>query len=234
MRKLGFVLFVVMMLSMLMGCSEGDGNANENASSPSATSSINETPQRSMSPSPSPELPTQENAQEQEATPTTPAASSPEASESPKDQNVSEPEPSQSASPSTKPAVKPSAEPTPVTPVADTVSISIVGNADWGTVLAEEKIELSKEDTPSDVLIRAAKAHRLSYDIRGSGALTYIEGIDGLYEFDDGPTSGWKFRVNGEVASVGAGVYELKPGDRLEWFYGYEDSESEEVKESAS
>ena len=69
------------------------------------------------------------------------------------------------------------------------------------------------------MLKRVAKAHRLAYEIRGSGAMTYIEGIDGLYEFDNGPTSGWKFRVNGVVPDIGAGVYELKPGDRLEWLY---------------
>jgi hypothetical protein len=112
--------------------------------------------------------------------------------------------------------------------------LSIIGNEEWGVVLAAEEIVLSKGDKPVDVLIRAAKAHRLAYEIRGSGALTYIEGIDGLYEFENGPTSGWKFRVNGKVASIGAGAYELKSGDRLEWFYGSDDNTAGEAKENAS
>lgn len=119
-------------------------------------------------------------------------------------------------------------------PVADNVTLSIEGNAEWGTIMAAESFDISQGDTPASVLKRAAKKHRLSYGIKGSGAMTYVEGIDGLFEFDDGPTSGWKFKVNGVVADIGAGAYKLKAGDRVEWYYVSEDDAAQEKKESAS
>lgn len=83
----------------------------------------------------------------------------------------------------------------------------------------------------AELLIRTLKARKLAYETRGRGALFYVAGIDGLFEFDDGPTSGWKYRVNGKVESVGAGVYEPKPGDAIEWFYVSEDEEAEQAGE---
>ncbi|MBW5448662.1 DUF4430 domain-containing protein [Cohnella sp. CFH 77786] len=130
-----------------------------------------------------------------------------------------------------KPAVT---SPSPTTKTPQTASISIMGNAEWGTVLKPEEVELRKNDTVADLLIRTLKAHRLAYDSRGSGAMFYVAGIDGLFEFDDGPTSGWKYKVNGKEASVGAGAYKLEPGDRVEWFYASQDEDSDQAgKEQA-
>ncbi|WP_052476417.1 DUF4430 domain-containing protein [Cohnella kolymensis] len=92
---------------------------------------------------------------------------------------------------------------------------------------------VTQGDTAASVLKRTAKAHRLAFETTGSGELTYVKGIDGLYEFDDGPTSGWKYRINGKVLDIGAGSYKLKPGDRLEWFYASEDEAAKEDKESS-
>lgn len=90
-------------------------------------------------------------------------------------------------------------------------------------MLKATSVELRKGDTVVDVLKRGAKARKLAYEIRGSGAMSYVAGIDGLFEFDDGPTSGWKFKVNGKVADVGAGAYKLEAGDRVDWYYVEED-----------
>ena len=49
--------------------------------------------------------------------------------------------------------------------------------------------------------------------------MAYIAGINYLYEFDFGELSGWTYRVNGEVPSVGCDKYELKDGDKVEWIY---------------
>jgi hypothetical protein len=96
--------------------------------------------------------------------------------------------------------------------------------------VAAEPIALQKNDTVADVLIRTLKAHKLAFEKRGSGAMLYVVGIDGLYELDDGPTSGWKYRVNGKYVDVGAGSYEPKPGDKIEWYYGVE----EELKDKGT
>jgi len=47
----------------------------------------------------------------------------------------------------------------------------------------------------------------------------YVAAVDGLREKQYGPTSGWCYRVNGEVPLVGAADYRLRPGDAVVWFY---------------
>ncbi|WP_123042747.1 DUF4430 domain-containing protein [Cohnella candidum] len=141
------------------------------------------------------------------------------------------------AAPSPSTPAKP-AEPSPPAKdagkeTAQTVTISVVGNAEWGSVLDPQQVKLQKNDTVADLLIRTLKAHKLAYDTSGSGAMFYVAGIDGLFEFDDGPTSGWKYKVNGKVLDVGAGSYKPKPGDRVEWFYTSSDKQAEESKEQA-
>lgn len=47
----------------------------------------------------------------------------------------------------------------------------------------------------------------------------YVEDIHQIYEKDGGGTSGWTYRVNGELPNVGASAYTVSPGDRIEWIY---------------
>jgi len=53
----------------------------------------------------------------------------------------------------------------------------------------------------------------------GMGSLIYVQGISNLFEFDDGPESGWIYAVNGEFQGVGCGSYVLKDRDYVEWCY---------------
>lgn len=48
---------------------------------------------------------------------------------------------------------------------------------------------------------------------------TYIQGIGGLNEKDCGGSSGWTYRVNGELITKPASSYILKNGDVVEWRY---------------
>lgn len=114
-------------------------------------------------------------------------------------------------------------------PKADAVTISVFGNEEWGTVLESESVKWKDGDTVADLLIRALKSRKLAYETRGSGALFYVTGIDGLFEFDDGPTSGWKYRVNGEVIGRSAGAFKAQPGDRITWFYAPDDEDVGEI-----
>mgnify|MGYP001343525890 CR=1 FL=1 len=100
-----------------------------------------------------------------------------------------------------------------------TVTLSIVGSADYGEILPPTETELLEGDTVADVLLRLARANRISVDTRGAGPLLYVEGIAGLYEFDEGPGSGWIYLVNGVEYLKSAGTYRLMPGDRVEWRY---------------
>ncbi|MED4017673.1 DUF4430 domain-containing protein [Sutcliffiella cohnii] len=47
----------------------------------------------------------------------------------------------------------------------------------------------------------------------------YIAGVNNVYEFDYGFTSGWMYKVNGVSPSVGVGTYELSNNDIVELYY---------------
>ncbi|MFC5470456.1 DUF4430 domain-containing protein [Cohnella suwonensis] len=217
----GLILTLVVLV-VIAGCS-ADGNGG----TASASSAI-----QTEAPTPSAEPSAPAPSSSATATATMGGSS---AEASPSGEVSPAPSPSASANPSNpSPSPKPGQDerPSDAAPATEAITISIEGNAEWGTILKAESVILSKGETPASVLKRAAKAHRLAFGIRGSGAMTYVEGIDGLFEFDDGPTSGWKYRVNGIVADIGAGAYKLEAGDRLEWYYVSEDAEAQEGKES--
>jgi len=48
---------------------------------------------------------------------------------------------------------------------------------------------------------------------------SYISEINGLSEFDNGPYSGWMYKINSELAMEGYTTLVLSPGDSVEWFY---------------
>lgn len=104
-------------------------------------------------------------------------------------------------------------------PKKETVSISIKGDSGHGTVLSAVEVELAEGDSVLDVLKKITKEKRIQLDYSGAGGAAYIEGIDNLYEFDRGPTSGWMFKVNGVFAKKSAGAVNVKNGDRIEWVY---------------
>lgn len=66
-------------------------------------------------------------------------------------------------------------------------------------------------DTAYSILVRSGASV--------SGSSSYVKGINGLYEFDKGPGSGWVYSVNGYSPSVGAGSYSVKAGDSISWNY---------------
>lgn len=214
--------FAVLLLALMLLAVAGCGGTKDNDVAPSGAAQTEPASaggaSEAVSPSPSEPVPS--------------VSAEPEAGEPTPQASASSSAPAVAESPSPVVTPKPSPSPTPSKPeesatekpAASEIVFSIIGNQEWGTIVDGEQVQLKDGDTASSVLKRVAKAHRLAYEIRGSGAMTYVEGIDGLYEFDDGPTSGWKYRVNGAVPDVGAGAYQLKPGDRLEWYYVTEDA----------
>lgn len=97
---------------------------------------------------------------------------------------------------------------------ATTVTFSIVG-PDKHVILAATKVPIKDGDTVFDVL----KQSGVQYEKTGSGATTYIQGIEDYYEFDYGPTSGWVFKQNGASLTKSVGITKVKDGDRIECFY---------------
>lgn len=103
-----------------------------------------------------------------------------------------------------------------------TVSISIIGDEQKGIILESISVDWQDGDSVLDVLKQVTKSNRIPLEYRGSGILSYVEGIANLYEFDQGAGSGWLFKVNGQFADKSAGAVKLSKGDVVEWIYSIE------------
>ena len=102
------------------------------------------------------------------------------------------------------------------TPVKQTVSIKVIG---INTTMMQGNIEVNSSSTAYSVLRELAKQNGKSISTKGFGSTVYVSGIDGLKEFDHGPSSGWMYKVNGTPPNTGAGAYRLKAGDQVIWYY---------------
>lgn len=98
-------------------------------------------------------------------------------------------------------------------------ALSIVGETSHGTILTEAVYEFAEGDTVIDLLKRVTRELKIHMEFRGRGAMAYVEGIDNLYEFDQGAQSGWIYRVNGKIQNKSAGSYALSDGDIIKWEY---------------
>lgn len=102
------------------------------------------------------------------------------------------------------------------TPVKQTVSIKVIG---INTTMMQGNIEVNSSSTAYSVLRELAKQNGKSISTKGFGSTVYVSGIDGLKEFDHGPSSGWMYKVNGTPPNIGAGAYRLKAGNQVIWYY---------------
>lgn len=101
-------------------------------------------------------------------------------------------------------------------PVKQTVSITVIG---INTTMMQGNIEVNSSSTAYSVLRELAKQNGKSISTKGFGSTVYVSGIDGLKEFDHGPSSGWMYKVNGTPPNIGAGAYKVKAGDTVIWYY---------------
>ena len=92
-------------------------------------------------------------------------------------------------------------------------------DAKSATILELEEFEIVEGDSVYDILIEAAKKHGIRIENDGGAVNAYIVGIEDIYEYDHGDLSGWNYRVNGEICSVGCAQYKLSDGDVIEWLY---------------
>lgn len=102
------------------------------------------------------------------------------------------------------------------TPVKQTVSVRVIG---VNSTMMQGNIEVNSSSTAYSVLRELAKQNGKSISTKGFGSTVYVSGIDGLKEFDHGPSSGWMYKVNGTQPNIGAGAYRLKAGDTVIWYY---------------
>lgn len=102
------------------------------------------------------------------------------------------------------------------TPVKQTVSVQVIG---VNSTMMQGNIEVNSSSTAYSVLRELAKQNGKSISTKGFGSTVYVSGIDGLKEFDHGPSSGWMYKVNGTPPNIGAGAYRLKAGNQVIWYY---------------
>ncbi len=84
-----------------------------------------------------------------------------------------------------------------------------------GMLFASQTVSVSEGETVLELLQQEMQGKNIALDM-GDG---YVKGIGSLREGACGTTSGWLFRVNGEMPSVGAGDCVVQEGDQIEWFY---------------
>jgi hypothetical protein len=182
--------------------------ANTPADAPARSAAA--APQVAASPSPATSGSTLTATSSPAGTPPSPAAADPT------------PQPTAPASSTTPFAADPA--PTAATPQAaeakqPTAQLSIVGDKKHGVILTATSVAFKDGDTVFDLLQKTTKQHKIQMEYSGRGATIYIEGIDNLYEFDEGPKSGWVFKLNGKLMTRGAGSSKLAAGDKIEWLY---------------
>lgn len=90
-----------------------------------------------------------------------------------------------------------------------------------GTILATTKVTVKEGSTVFDVLNKVCRDKKIHLETSYTPAFGsyYVEGINYLYEFDGGSTSGWEYRVNGWYPNYGSSEYVLKDGDSIVWAY---------------
>jgi len=95
-----------------------------------------------------------------------------------------------------------------------------------GSVLPPTDFKIEKDDTVFSILKDLSQQCKIPVESKaavvGNEKTVYISAIGNIREFDAGELSGWIYRVNGVIPSVGCGDYILKDGDVVEWLYSLE------------
>lgn len=90
-----------------------------------------------------------------------------------------------------------------------------------GWLLNPVEVTFHEGENVFQVLSRVCKQEKLHMEFADTPGYdsAYIEGIGNIYEFDCGPLSGWKYRVNGWFPNYGCSRYQVQSGDVIEWLY---------------
>ncbi len=108
--------------------------------------------------------------------------------------------------------------------IGDTLHNSASGHNGYVNWIRTMSVTVPEDATVYDAFAKALSQKGLRFEESLSG---YIGGIQApaalggywLREFDNGPTSGWKYMVNGSYPDVGLRYYRLQNGDSVIWRY---------------
>lgn len=190
----------------------GESNPAEDtnkAASSNTAASTNETPSSSTAAS---VKQTQESSSK-------PAASAQTAASKPSQGSpASQPSQAQASAPAAAPSQPAASEPQQEQK-KETAMVTLSIRDNGTMILSKTTVELQEGDTVFAVLARTVKNKGIQMEYTGSGQSVYVQGINNLYEMDRGPLSGWRYSVNGALATRSAGVVKLSKGDKVEWRY---------------
>ncbi|MGG1674493.1 DUF4430 domain-containing protein [Neobacillus sp. NRS-1170] len=237
--KSALLIFIFLLAFSLIGCSQGSDSSKETKKEIKTTEEVKkeekdskvveeQKPEQVKENETTTAAPTEEKQPEQaapKANSTTQTAQTSQPKTTPS-KTTTQPAKTNGTSTSTQQS-KPSAAATTPKPNTTTqtpkpvtsVTLSIIGPKDRGTILGATKVNFNDGDTIFDIISQATKKQGITVDSRGSGATAYIEGIDNIYEFDYGAKSGWVFKHNGASITKSIGVIKIKDGDRIECYY---------------
>jgi len=98
---------------------------------------------------------------------------------------------------------------------------TITLEVDFGGTKRSKSIHVvcSPDSTVLSSLERAQNTEDLKVKFSGSGETAFVNSIDGV-EGKGADGGNWTFRVNDQLGDKSAGIYEVKPGDRISWIFG--------------
>ena len=90
-----------------------------------------------------------------------------------------------------------------------------------GWILKPMTVTFYEGESVFNILQRTCKQQKIHMEFENTPIYNsaYIEGINNLYEFDVGNTSGWMYKVNGWFPNYGCSRYALQQGDEICWMY---------------
>lgn len=94
----------------------------------------------------------------------------------------------------------------------------ITTEIDTGTESKSYEARIQEETKALALLKEIAQTNNLTLDIKSYDFGDLVEGINGV-KGDTATGFYWSFYVNDEMATVGAGEYVIKEGDRIAWKY---------------
>jgi len=99
--------------------------------------------------------------------------------------------------------------------------VTLYVRCDTGVIFYETEVQAKEGDSVFDVLLREMREAEIHMSFRTTPIINtaYVEAINNRFEFDAGPLSGWKYRVNGEFPGISPSSYTLQPGDAIEWLF---------------
>ena len=105
------------------------------------------------------------------------------------------------------------------TSLTQSVSFEVLGPSGETVILPTKTVPINTNSTVFSVSSDALKASNLPFQTGNSDTGLYITSIAGLSQQDNGPLSGWIYKVNNTFPSEAPSVYKVKPGDLITWVY---------------